>query len=326
MQTTIGVDVGNYDTKSKSTLTVSGYTAYNNEQLLADNVLVYNGKYYVESIDNRLPFVEDKTYNDQSLILTLISIAKELIWRIRNEKHLKGNIQDEILNYDCINLAIGLPPGHFNKLAKKTVEYYKEKMSKGIKFKYANYDFSFKLGKIECYAQDLTAVIMNQDLTVSDPENGAAKYYIIGIGGYTVDIIPINNGAPEIDNCRSLPLGTRPMFETIISRIQSSTGVTLDEKTVENVLRNKKCFLSEEVKEEVKHNARLHAEQIVDKCIQAGCLLNIYPAVYVGGGCLLMKDSLAANSKVCFSEFIEDTHANARSYEEFLKIKYEFAS
>lgn len=326
MQTTIGIDVGNYDTKSKHTITVSGYTAYNNEQLLADNVLVYNGKYYVESIDNRLPFVEDKTNNDQSLILTLFSIAKELIWRIRNEKHLVGNIQNEILNYDCINLAIGLPPGHFNKLARKTVEYYKEQLGKGVKFKYANYDFSFKLGKIECYAQDLTAVVMNQNLSVSDAENGPAKYYIIGIGGYTVDVVPINNGAPEIDNCRSLPLGTRPMFETIISRIQSSTGVTLDEKTVESVLRDKKCFLSDEVKSEIKYNANLHAEQVVDKCIQAGCLLNIYPAVYVGGGCLLLKDSLNANSKVCFSEFIDDIHANASSYEEFLKYKYDFAS
>ena len=77
MQMTIGVDVGNFDTKSKNTSTVSGYTVYESEQLLANKVLEYDGKYYVESIDNRLPFVEDKTAKDQCLILTLIAIAKE---------------------------------------------------------------------------------------------------------------------------------------------------------------------------------------------------------------------------------------------------------
>lgn len=329
MQKTIGVDVGNFDTKTANTTTVSGFTMYDNEQLLAEDVLAYGGKFYVESIDSRLPFVEDKTLNDQCLILTLFSIAKQILWIIKEEEHYVGNgIQDEILKYNEINLAIGLPPGHFNKLAMKTAEYYRNKMKNGISFKYGNYKFSFKTCVVEVYAQDLSAVLLDKTLTITKPptdDNGkkleVPKYYIVGIGGYTVDIIPTINNKPEVDKCRSLPLGTRPMFETIIARIQSSSGITLNECDIETVLRGKRNYIKPDVVEEIKRNAELHAKQIIDRCIQAGCSLDINPVVYVGGGCKLLKPYLEKNDLVCYSEYIEDTHANAKNYEDFLKMK-----
>ena len=319
MTHTIGVDVGNFNTKSAHTDTVSGYTTYSNEQLLAEkSCLAYNGKYYVESIDHRFPFVEDKTENDQCLILTLFAIAKEILWRIENVSHLKGNgIQDAILNYNTINLGIGLPPGHFSKLATKTVDYYKNVFHNGIEYTYAGFKFSFKLANIRAYAQDLAAVVWDNSISITKAEGDerVPKYYIVGIGGYTVDVIPMNNGVPEVDNCRSLPVGTRQMFETIIARIQSSAGVTLDESSVENVLRNKRVFLKNEVKEEIFLNAQSHADNIISRCIQAGCLFDQYPVVFVGGGFALLSPFLKNNNKICYSEYIEDVHANAVNYE-----------
>lgn len=331
MNMTIGVDVGNFDTKSKNTNTVSGYTMYNNEQLLTDKVLAYNGKYYIESQDNRFPYVEDKTNNDQCLILTLFSIAKEIMWRIENEKHLKGNYQTEISNINGINLAIGLPPGHFNALAKPTQAYYNKVMGNGVEFTYAGFKFAFKLARsVEVYAQDMSPVIMDMSLEVNKlDENGERmipKFYIIGIGGYTVDIIPIKNGQPAVDECGSVHLGTRRMFETIITRMQSSAGITLEEADVENILRGKRSFVPEDVKDEVRRNAEIFANQIIDKCIQSGCTLRQSPVVYVGGGPLLLREYLENNPKVCSCEFIEDTHANARSYEDYMKMKYKLTA
>lgn len=330
MQITIGVDVGNFNTKSKHTDTVSGYTKYDTEMLLADKMLSFDGKYYVESQDKRFPFVEDKTENDQCLILTLFAMAKEILWRLKEEQHLKTITSSDTLKYDKVNLAIGLPPGHFNKLARKTLEYYKEKLSGTVTFFYSGFRFSFKLVTIEIYAQDLTAVIMNNSLTINNPDSGSPIYYIAGIGGYTVDIIPISNGSPEVNNCRSLPLGTRPMFETIIMRIQSSYGLTLSESVVENILRGKNTFIKANIKDavikEVNNIAAQHASEIIDRMIQSGCAVDIYPVVYYGGGCLLLEKYLEDNNKVCFCEFIKDTHANAANYEEFLKLKYHLDS
>lgn len=324
MYLTIGVDVGNYDTKTRSTTTTSGYTPYDNEQLLADKVLYFNNKYYVENIDNRMPFVEDKTDNDQCLILTLFAIAKEMIYRAQHDSKYvgSGNIQAEIQKIDSVNLAFGLPPGHFNKLARKTLEYYKSKMKDGVRFSYCGYKFSFKLGICEAYAQDLAAVIMNKDITINNPETGYSKYYIVGIGGYTVDVIPISDGKPEIDSCRSLSLGTRPMYEDIITRVQSVTAKTLSEKAIEDILRGRKSIMAPDVIETVKKTASTHADKIINRCIQANCSFDEYPVVYYGGGCLLLKEYLKRNKLVVYSEFIEDVRANATNFEEFLRRKH----
>ena len=195
-------------------------------------------------------------------------------------------------------------------------------MKNGIQFKYAGYIFSFKLNLINAYAQDLAAAVMNDTLAITNPETGAPKYYIVGIGGYTVDIIPISNGEPVSEECRSLPLGTRQMYETIITRVQADTGLTLDEIAADAVLRDKRTFIKEEVINLITKQARIHADTIIDKCIQAGCAFDHCPVIFVGGGGLLLRDYLEKNNKICFSEFIEDVHANAASYENFMKQAY----
>jgi len=326
MVMTIGVDVGNFNTKSAHTTTVSGYNESSMSQLLADKQLEYNGLYYVESQDKRFPYVEDKRQDDQCLILTLFAIAKEIIYTIQNEKHLVGDIQNEISEITNINLAIGLPPGHFNYYAQDVQDYYKSKMKNGISFNYGAYRFSFKANTVTVYAQDLTPVIIDSSLKVNerdeDKELVIPQYFIIGIGGGTIDIIPIKNGKSSIDEIRSLTLGTRVMFESIISKVQNSTGVTLDESIVENILRNKKTFVPAEAKNEVKKNAEIYAKQIIDRCIQAGCAVNQYPVVYVGGGSLLLKEYLEKNPLVCMSEFITNVNTNACAYEKLYRLQH----
>lgn len=324
----IGVDVGNFDTKSAHTGVVSGYTVYGSQQLLAEkSSLMFNGKCYVESIDNRFPFVEDKTDNDQCLVLTLFSLAKEILWRIQNQHpDVSKSIQEQVSEYNDICLGVGLPPGHFSKLARKTQDYYLQKMKSDVNFAYAGYNFSIKLNSVHVYPQDLAAVLLDRKNTITNGSDKANKYYIIGIGGYTVDIVAVVDGEPEVENCRSLHVGTRHMFENIIARVQSSTGTLLEEASVEDILRGRKTFINEDVRAEVRANAERHADYIIDRCIQAGCALDHYPVIFIGGGCMLLVEYLVNNSKMCYCEFIEDIHANAVSYEEFIKMEIKQAS
>jgi plasmid segregation protein ParM len=112
------------------------------------------------------------------------------------------------------------------------------------------------------------------------------------------------------------------MFESIIARAQSSVGITLNERAIEDILKNRKHFFKPDVVAAVKQYTATYAKQIVDRCVQAGCDVSMYPVVYVGGGCLLLKDELLKNPNVCYAEFVEDTRANASSYEAFMKKKY----
>ncbi|MBR6327423.1 MAG: hypothetical protein IKR60_00920, partial [Alphaproteobacteria bacterium] len=161
---------------------------------IAKNILEYNGKYYVTNIDKRLAYKIDKTENDQCLILTLFSIAEEILYTLRRDYKMKY-AQEEINSIKEIKLGVGLPPGHFNNYVRKLNKYYTEKMGEGISFKYCNYSFNFKLSKIRIFPQDFIAFFKNKMIDIpKDYDN----YYIIGIGGGTVDIIPIVKKLPDV--------------------------------------------------------------------------------------------------------------------------------
>ncbi len=311
-QMIFGIDVGNYNTKSQNTTMASGYEEYLSKPLLAERILEYEGKYYVPNIDNRIPYKIDKTENDQYLVLTLMSIAEEILFVLKRD----GKIQDaqaEISKIKSIKLGVGLPPGHFNHYAKKTSDYYLDRMKSGISFRYAEYDFSFRLDKVRVMPQDVIAVYKNKQLEIPFKYD---KYYIIGIGGGTVDLIPIIQKKPDVNNCYSLEEGTRIMYNHAIGEVQRHTGEMLTESDIESVLLGRPNVLPEDVVKIIKKAARDHTAKILDKCKQHGARLKMAPAVFFGGGCLLFKEYLEEKRGGALSEFeiLEDVNANAKNY------------
>ena len=326
---TVGVDVGNSRTKSAHTELISGYTQYEMEQLLAKKSLYYNGRYYVESLDSPFPYVEDKTEDGQCLILTLFSIAKEVIYRVHQSGRAatRDMIQEEIRKYDNLNLAVGLPPGHF-KRARDLKAYYLKELDGVTTFKYDQYEFSFATNNVEVYAQGLSAALMNDSV---DVVRVSQKFYILDIGGYTVDVIPMIKGdlgwTPDSDNIRSLPMGVRPMCEKVVGHIQTTLGETFDERIMEDIIREKQgassiTFVSDDIKKEIFNYTRLYTNQLIDKVIQCGCTVNYNPVLYIGGGSLLLRPFLEGNTKVGHAEWIENSNANAEAYEKYMKSKY----
>lgn len=323
---TVGVDVGNSRTKSAHTEFISGYTQYEHEQLLANKCLCYNGKYYAETLDSPFPYVEDKRENNQCLILTLISIAREIIWRIKDSGRCANQemMQEEIKKYDKLNLAVGLPPGHFTQ-AQDMKEFYLKALEGTTTFKYGKYEFSFTTNKVAIYAQGLSAAVVSTDVNknLAIPRNNA-KYYVFDIGGYTFDMIPIIAGEPDSANIHSEPLGVRPICEKIAGHIQTTMGHTYDEYIIENVIRegqnkNTVTYVPEDVKKEILNYAQMYANRLVDKAIQCGFTVNYNPVLYVGGGSMLLKPFLQNNKKVGYAEWIESSNANAIAYEEYMK-------
>ncbi|ADL36367.1 hypothetical protein bpr_IV002 (plasmid) [Butyrivibrio proteoclasticus B316] len=305
----IGVDVGNYDTKTSHSKIPSGYREYASKPEIATKILEYNGKYYVPEISERKPYVVDKTQNDQCLILTLIGIAEELLY-IAKESAGEGQIQTELDKYDHIKLGVGLPPGHFNAYSAKTLEYYKEKFEGTVEFKYKNKKFCFSVDTIRLFPQDFVAVYKNQHCQTAKKK----RYYIVGIGGGTTDVIPVVNGQPDVNNCFSLQLGTRVMYRKICAEVQRQYGEMLDESLVEDVLNGDETILPDEYIDLIKAGAKTHFEDIVNGCIQQGVKLSLYPVVFYGGGCLLLREQIEENSQLKDPEILEDVNANAKAY------------
>lgn len=310
----IGVDVGNYDTKTQNCTIASGYKRYDTKPEIATKILEYNGSYYVPDISERMPYVADKTQNDQCLILTLFGIAEELIYTakkaIKDGETATDSVQAEIDKYKHIKLGIGLPPGHFSSLSHKTLDYYNERLSGEINISYKKYRFSFVIDTTRVYPQDFVAVFKNKESEIAKKK----RYYIVGIGGGTVDVIPVINGDPDVNNCFSLESGTRVMYRKICADVQRSYGEMLDESLVEDVLRNEETILDDNIKALIKENAEKHYADIINGCIQQGVKLSLYPVVFFGGGALLLKEYITSDKKMKNPEIIADTHANAKAY------------
>lgn len=313
---TIGMDLGNYDTKTQETTTPSSYRKYATQNLMVNEWVFFEGNYYTPTTE-RNNQQQDKTQNDYCIIMTLFALAKETIYQITNE--IPGisptEIQEKINLIKEFRLGIGLPVGYFSSNAIKLKDYHIERLSKPFKFVYTGYEFNIKLATCSVYPQDFTAAAYNNSLQiVRDYED----YYIIGIGGETVDIIPVEDGEPQIQKCTSLTKGTTVMYSEIIRAIQHETGKTMDYTTIEKVLLGKNTAIDDKRKSRIIELEKEYVDKLVDEMAHAGLHFDDYPSVFVGGGALMMKPFIEKNSQMGKMEFIEDVRANAKYYAAFV--------
>lgn len=311
----IGIDVGNYDTKTQNSTTPSGYKAQKVQPRISDEWIFYKGQYYVPT-EERFPYSMDKTENGHALILSLFGIAKEILHVVNSTYESKTVDKQELINrYHNVSLGIGLPPGHFDNLAKKTLDYYNSIFADEVKFVYSGYDFVINVKRIKIFPQDFMAVFKNPQSKI---EKEYDKYYVIGIGGYTVDIVLIKDGKVDASSCRSLPLGTTVMYDEIIKDVLKE-GESISRDGIERVLMGKKQILPEKIVSLIKESAQTHADNVIDACVTANVKFSEAPVVYFGGGCLLLKEYLKNNPIVKVYEFIDNVNANAEHYAKFIK-------
>lgn len=312
----IGIDVGNSDTKTQHTTTPSGYKVQKMKPCMASEWIEYDGEYYVPTKE-RFAYSMDKTENGHALILSLFGIAKEILHAVKQKYEYEKVPTQELINqFHNISIGVGLPPGHFDLLAKKTKEYYWKVFGDGICFVYNDLQYRLKLNAVSVFPQDFMAVWKNPaSKFVSDYD----MYYIIGIGGYTVDIIFVQEGKVEAGRCSSIPLGTTVLYDNII-REALKEGSALSSEGIERVLRGKNSILNnnEKILHLIKTNAQMHVENIIDSCMTAGVKFSEAPIIYFGGGCLLLREYLENNKNVVQSEFIEDVNANAYYYAQYI--------
>ena len=159
--TILGIDVGNSDTKSQNTIFPSGYEGpYSFQPSFSSDCLKFEGKYYTPS-DERLFYLQDKTVDERCIILTLISIAKELILQFSASPDAeRTSIQKSISEIRHIALGAGLPVAHYKKkYIENLLAYYQRYMGSGITFSYNDYCFSFIMDACRIFPQGGAAAV-----------------------------------------------------------------------------------------------------------------------------------------------------------------------
>lgn len=295
----LGIDHGNYAVKTPQFDFVSGLAEHTVKPPMTDEILEYQGRYWTLS-GKRLSYMRDKTKDDRFFILSLFAIAKELESR---EKYVP---------MEKIQLAVGLPPEHYGLLRERFGEYFKNRGL--VEFVYGGKPYRIFIDRVMVFPQAYAAVIPKSSLIVK-----TVRVFVIDIGGYTTDVLLLRNGKPDLQYCRSLETGIITMNNEIVRKVGALHDMRIEEEHISAVLGGEEIILPEDIKVTIKEEAEYHAKEILDQLRELQVDLRANPAIFLGGGSILLKPFLEQSPLVVQADFIEDCHANAIGYEMLAK-------
>lgn len=293
---TVAVDHGNRNMKTNQFVFTSGIIESDCRPVLGE-FLFYNGHYYTLS-EQRIPYMRDKTMDNRFFILTLFAIAMEA--------ERRGVVADNVLL--TVDLPVGLPPKHYGALHKKFQEYFTDR---GIQsFTYQGHNYHVLIENAIAFPQDYAAA-----MTIYPEIAEYSKVTTVDIGGFTLDYLLMRNGAPDLSVCESLEKGVIPLYNSIISRVNSEYDILLDDTDVDSIIRNKKTDYDSTIINMVKEMTKMYVDDILGTLRERGLDLKTGCVVFIGGGALLLREYLECSGKIGKCIFIEDICANAKGYE-----------
>lgn len=290
----IGIDHGYYAIKTKQVCFPTGIIRYEYEPYTMQNVLQYQGEYYVCGT-GRQTLVRDKTANDNYYLLTLAALAQEIRKRKR-ERTAK------------VVLAAGLPLTGFGREKQKFKEYLFQKQL--IRFLYEGERYEIQIEDVKLFPQGYSALALYPEYLKDEP-----SVLLVDIGGWTVDLMRLDNAVPNAATCRSLELGVIRCMDEIREQVRRNTGLSVTETQIERVLRGKPSSMPAEVVSLIERQGRLYIEKILSAITEAGFDLRAVPSVFMGGGAAIFQHRVSTQDLLCRPIYLTDVHANAAGYE-----------
>ena len=242
----------------------------------------------------RQPLQRDKTQTEDYYLLTLAAIAKEL--EHRGAEHTAS-----------VHLAAGLPLTSFGR-DKKSFRSYLYRDGSAIPFRYEGQDYTVTIQEVSLFPQGYAAVLTQTEL-LDEP-----SVIVADIGGWTVDLMRLDNRIPNAATCRSLELGMIRCLDEIAEQVRRSLNLSLTGAQIENVLRGSPDSMDDRVKAIIQREAGLYARRILSAIAEAGLDCRAMPVVFLGGGAGLMKRYLPQGS-VLHPVILDDDKLNAQAYE-----------
>lgn len=290
----IGVDHGYAAMKTAHFSFHTGLVAHEHEPYTLNNVLEYGGKYYVVG-SGRQPLQKDKTQTEDYYLLTLAAVAKELAYRNA------GTAAD-------IHLAAGLPLTSFGR-DKKAFRDYLCRGGKPVSFRYEGQDYVITISKVSLYPQGYAAVLTQGSL-LDEP-----SVIVADIGGWTVDLMRLDNGVPNASTCRSLELGMIRCIDETKEQIRRDVGLSVTDAQVERVLAGKACSMDEDARSIIQKQGRLYTERLLSAAMESGFDLKAIPVIMLGGGAAVVKGNVSEQDGLCRVFALIDDRVNAEGFE-----------
>lgn len=293
----ISVDTGNKSIKTTHKLFTSGLTISDTKPPFGENILYYEGKYYVLS-EQRIPYLRDKTIDDRFFVLTLFAIYFELEYN-----HILP-----ISSVAEIQLAISLPPLHYGAQYKKFEEYFCGRDI--IDFKMNGRPHSLFINKAVCFPQAYAAA-----MTVFQTIRDQTKVRIVDIGGFTADYLQIVNGQADLTVCDSLEHGVITLYNEIIRKVNADLDMLVDDTDIDEVINGRSDAYPKQVVAIVHNKALEFVDTLNMKLRERMVDLRLGKTIFAGGGAVLLRRYIENSGKFGNCSFITDVRANAKGSE-----------
>ena len=294
----IGIDHGYYAIKTRHFSFPAGIAVYSHEPYTLQNTLEYGGKFYVCGT-GRQPILRNKTENDNYYLLTLAAIAREI--KQRGE------------NTECsITLAAGLPLAGFGR-EKKSFREYLLRSSQPVCFKFEGVPYKITIEDVKLFPQGYSAIAIHPELIQNEP-----SVLLMDIGGWTVDLMRLDNGVPNASTCRSLELGMIRCIDETKEQVRRDVGLSVTDAQVERVLAGKSCSMDEKAQSIIRRQGRFYTERLLSAVMESGFDLKAIPVVMLGGGAAVVKGNVSPQDGLCRVFALLDDRVNAEGFERIL--------
>ncbi len=291
---TIGIDHGYAAMKTKYFSFPTGLVEYDHEPYTQKDVLEYNGKYYVVG-SGRQPLQKDKTLTEDYYLLTLAAIARELEQRGADRTV-------------CVHLAAGLPLTSFGRDKEKFRDYLLQDGT-SVFFRFEGAAYTVTITEVSLFPQGYAAVLTQPEL-LDEP-----SVILADIGGWTVDLMRLDNRVPNAATCRSLELGMIRCLDEIAEQIRRNLGLSMTAAQIESVLRSEVTSVDGQAKEIICREADAYVHRLLSAITESGPDARAMPAVFMGGGAALLKRHVRATDGLCRPLILDDVCLNAKGYE-----------
>ena len=290
----IGVDHGYAAMKTAHFSFPTGLVEYEHEPYTQKNVLEYGGRYFVVG-SGRQPLQKDKIQTEDYYLLTLAAIARELTYRGAERTA-------------AVHLAAGLPLTSFGRDKKKFRDYL-HRAGGPVSFRYEGVDYAVTIPEVSLFPQGYAAVLTQTEL-LDEP-----SVIVADIGGWTVDLMRLDNRIPNAATCRSLELGMIRCIDGISEQVRRMFGVSMTDAQIESVLRGDAGSMDERLRAVIHALADKYVRGLLSAITESGLDTRAMPAIFLGGGAALMKRRISATEGLCRPFILDDVCLNAKGYE-----------
>ena len=142
-----------------------------------------------------------------------------------------------------MRIAAGLPLTGFGRDKPRFKEYLL-RSNQPVNYKFEGVEYSITIEEVAVFPQGYAALMTETGLLQDEP-----SMLLMDLGGWTVDLMRIDNAIPAADTAHSLELGMIRCVDDIREQVRRETGLSLTDAQIENMLAGHPCTVSDTVRD-----------------------------------------------------------------------------